>query len=152
MRPEAGTRVEPFEGTNQYGQITAVPDGSWWLLFFYPYAFTGICSAELRALRDLRPQFDALGCRIAAISCDTTFSLRVFADAEGFGCNLVSDHWPHGAISQRFGVFDESKGASRRGSFLIDPDAVIRWTDYSEAGQGRDIAAHLQALRDLRAA
>ncbi|WP_460767605.1 redoxin domain-containing protein [Mariniluteicoccus flavus] len=142
--------IEPFEGTNQYGQQTAIPGDSWWLLFFYPYAFTGICSSELRALRDLRPQFEELGCRIAAISCDAMFSLRVFADTESFGCNLITDHWPHGEIARRFGVFDEQTGAAVRGSFLIDPSGTVRWTTVNNVGTGRDIPDHLDQMKRLR--
>lgn len=146
---EVGQHFEPFEGTNQYGQQAVVPGGSWWLLFFYPYAFTGICSSELRALRDLRPRFDALGCRIAAISCDAMFSLRVFADTESFGCNLITDHWPHGEISRRFGVFDEQKGCAVRGSFILDPEGDVRWRMVHGIGEGRDVQAHLAAMTAL---
>lgn len=151
MTPGVGTQVEPFDGVNQYGQAVALPGGSWWLLFFYPYAFTGICSSELRKLRDLRPQFGDLGCKIAAISCDTMFALRVFADRENFGCHLITDHWPHGEISRRFGVFDEEKGCSVRGSFILDPRGVVRWTTINEPGEGRDVPSHLAAMQRLAA-
>lgn len=144
-----GDTIAPFEATNQYGQLTAIPGDSWWLLFFYPYAFTGICSSELRTLRDLRPKFDELGVRIAAISCDAMFSLRVFADTESFGCNLMSDHWPHGELSRRFGVFDEDKGAAVRGSFLVDPTGTIRWSVINDAAEARDVAGHLQIAREM---
>lgn len=147
--PEVGTEVGAFQAINQYGQEVTLGQDTWWLLFFYPYAFTGICSGELRTLRDHRTRFEDLGCKVAAVSCDTMFALRVFADTEGFGCNLISDHWPHGEISRRFGVFDEEKGCAIRGSFLLDPSGTVRWTTIHGMGDPRDIGGHLEALRGL---
>ncbi|WP_051214917.1 redoxin domain-containing protein [Granulicoccus phenolivorans] len=149
--PEIGERIEPFDATNQLGQTVRLPGDSWWLLVFYPYAFTGIGSGELRVLKALRPQFDALGCRIAAISCDSPFALRVFADSEGFWWSMISDHWPHGKIAKRFGVFDEKLGIAQRASFLFDPQSRLRWLAAYDPSRPRDLQAHLDALRRLRA-
>lgn len=144
-----GDRVESFEGVNQFGQTVTIGSGSAWLVFFYPFAFTGICSSELRALDEMRRPLRELGCRLAAISCDSMFALRVFSDAEHFSYDLVSDHWPHGSIAQRFGVFDSRRGCALRGSFLLDADRTIRWTTLQNLGQPRDMGAHLAAAREL---
>ena len=57
-----------------------------------------------------------LGARVLAVSCDAMYTLRAYADAGGIAFDLLSDHWPHGAIAQAYGVFDELAGCARRGT------------------------------------
>lgn len=147
-----GSRIDPVLGVNQFGRSVTIGSGTPQLVFFYPFAFTGICSSELRALEDLREPLSDLGVRLCAVSCDSMFGLRVFSDAEHFSYDLVSDHWPHGAIAQSFGVFDERRGCALRGSFLIDQTRTVRWRTVQNVGQPRDIGAHLAAARELAAA
>ncbi|WP_432560533.1 redoxin domain-containing protein [Granulicoccus sp. GXG6511] len=146
-----GDRVDSFDGVNQFGQSVTIGAGSAWLVFFYPFAFTGICSSELRALDEMRRPLRDVGVRLAAVSCDSMFALRVFSDAEHFSFDLVSDHWPHGAIAERFGVFDARRGCALRGSFLVDQDRTVRWRTVQNLGQPRDMNAHLAAARELAA-
>lgn len=146
---EVGDRVEPCEAINQFGQTVQFPGRDAWLIFFFPFAFTGICSSELRNLSDLVPRFDEAGCKIAAVSCDSMFSLRVFADAEDFDFTLLSDHWPHGRIARSFGVFEEEKGCALRGSFLVNSDGEVLWRTVRQLGQPRDIADHLRTAQRL---
>ena len=80
------------------------------VLIFYPWAFSSICRAELAAVRDDHDRFTAAGARVLAVSCDAMFTLRAYADTEQIGFDLLSDHWPHGAIARAYGVFDERGG------------------------------------------
>lgn len=150
--PTLGQRVGTVEATNQHGQQVRLGAGDWSLLFFYPYAFTGICTGELRQLQADRQAYAAAGCRIAGVSCDSMFALRVFAEADGLEFDLLADHWPHGALAERFGVFDAERGCALRGSFLLDGDGVLRWSVVNPIGEGRDLAAQLAAVRELTGA
>ena len=113
---------------------------------FYPWAFSGICTRELRTLRDDLGRFQAAEAQVLAVSCDPMFALRAFADQEGLTFDLLSDHWPHGAIAQSYGVFDADLGVARRGSFVLDADGTVVWQVLNGIGESRDIAAHLRAL------
>ena len=114
------------------------------LLVFYPFAFTGVCTGELSALRD------GVGdAQILAVSCDAVGSLRAFADHEGLDFPLLSDFWPHGAVASAYGVFNEALGAADRGTFLIDRDGVVRWTVRTELGEARDVTAYEKAIAEL---
>lgn len=143
-----GELAPDFASRNQFGEPLGLSDlrGAPAVLVFYPYAFTGICAGELQALQGLLGEFTARRARVVAISCDATYSQRVFAEQEGFSFDLVADHWPHGAIAEAYGVFDEARGCARRGSFVLDADGVVRWVVVNEIGTARDIAAHLAAL------
>ena len=74
-----------------------------------------------------RDDFAAAGARVLAISCDAMFTLRAFADAEDLPFDLLTDHWPHGAIARRYGIFDEQAGCSLRGSFVLDVEGRVIW-------------------------
>ena len=155
MRPEpaplplaVGDTAPDFTTRNQHGQDVTLSAlrGSPVVLVFSPWAFSGICTGELCALRDDLGRYDAVGARVLALSCDPMFALRAFADAEGLTFDLLTDHWPHGSIARRYGVFDEAVGVAHRGSFVLDADGRVTWRVLNGIGEARDIAAHLQAL------
>ena len=120
------------------------------LLVFYPFAFSGICTGELHEIRDDLGSFVGDDVQVLAISCDPMFSLRGWADLEGYFFPLLSDFWPHGAVSREYGVFHEAGGMPSRGTFLIDTEGVIRWTLINPPGEGRDFAGYRAALAELR--
>lgn len=146
--PGPGDPAPEFNTRNQHGQpVGPRPSTGAALLFFYPFAFSGVCSSELRGLRDRAEEF--AGCQLRAISCDPMFALRAWSDAEGFGFDLLTDFWPHGEIARSYGVFAEDSGAPVRGSFLIDDRGVVRWSVVNPAHEHRDLDAHVAAVRDL---
>ena len=116
---------------------------------FFPFAFSGICTGELCELRDNIAAFDDAGVRLLAVSCDPMFTLRAFGEQEGYGFDLLSDFWPHGAAARAYGVFDEATGHALRGSFLVDAEGVLRWSVVNPRGQARPIAAYRDALAAL---
>jgi peroxiredoxin len=77
------------------------------------------------------------------------YALRAYADAEGIAYDLLSDHWPHGAIAQAYGVFDELAGCARRGTFVLDATGLIRWQQVNQINEPREITAVLTATANL---
>jgi peroxiredoxin len=146
--PEIGTAAPDFSTRNQNGQPVTLTElaGAPAVLIFYPWAFSSICTGELRSLRDQWRRFDELGARVLAISCDAMFTLRAYADVEGLTFDLLTDHWPHGAIARTYGVFDEKAGCALRGSFLVDAGGILRWRVVNGIGEARDLEQHLTAV------
>jgi len=123
------------------------------LLVFYPYAFSRVCGSELTAIRKDLDDFQNDRVQVLAVSCDSLYSLRAYADAEDFGFPLLADHWPHGAAARAYGVFDEGRGCAVRGTFLIDPSGVVRWSvvnGLAEARDPDDYRAAIGALEGVR--
>lgn len=108
------------------------------LLVFYPFAFSGICTGELREIRDDLGRFESEDVTTLAISCDPMFSLRAWADREGYFFPLLSDFWPHGRVATAYGVFEDGGGFARRGTFLVGPDGTVRWSLVNGPGERRD--------------
>jgi peroxiredoxin len=119
------------------------------VVVFVPFAFSGVCTGELCELRDNIALFDAAGARLLVVSCDPMYSLRAWAEQEGYGFDLLSDFWPHGQAATAYGVFDPERGRALRGSFLVDADGVVRWAVVNPAGQARDLAGYREALAAL---
>ncbi|MBC7290235.1 MAG: peroxiredoxin [Actinotalea sp.] len=116
---------------------------------FYPFAFSRTCTAELCELRDNLEDFEAAGVRLLAVSCDPVPALRAWSEQEGFGFDLLSDFWPHGAAARAFGVLDEASGMATRGSFLVDADGIVRWSLVNPRGLARDLGEYRAALAAL---
>jgi mycoredoxin-dependent peroxiredoxin len=146
-----GEPAPSFTARNQHGELLTVSSlrGAPAVVVFYPWAFSSICHDELAAVRDDHESFVALGARVLAVSCDAMYTLRAYADAEGIPFDLLSDHWPHGAIARAFGVFDEQAGCARRGTFVLNPSGMIRWQQINQINEPRDIAAVLAATASL---
>ena len=119
------------------------------LVLFYPFAFSGVCTGELAAVRDRLDEFMTFDSEIVAISCDPVYSLRAFADAEGLNFPLLSDFWPHGEVSARYAVFDDRKGMPRRSSYIIDRGGMVRWSVHNDSADSRDLDEHLAQLRQV---
>jgi alkyl hydroperoxide reductase subunit AhpC len=75
-------------------------------------------------------QFDEAGAKLLGLSIDTTFALKTWATAMGgIRHPLLSDFWPHGAVAQSLGIFNEDVGMAMRALFIIDPDGVVRHSE-----------------------
>jgi peroxiredoxin len=143
-----GQPAPDFTARNQHGELVSAASlrGGQAVLLFYPWAFSSICRGELAAVRDEHDRFTAAGVRVLAVSCDAMFTLRAYADAEQINFDLLSDHWPHGAIARAYGVFDEYAGCALRASFVLDADGVVTWAVVTGIGEPRDLAELLAGL------
>lgn len=117
-------------------------------LLFYPFAFSGVCTGELSGVRDRLDEFLTFDTEVLALSCDPVYSLRAFADMEGLNFPLLSDFWPHGAVTDSYEVFDERRGMPRRSSYVIDRQGQLRWSVHNADPDGRDLDEHLRQLQD----
>lgn len=152
MTMDTGNRAAAdFSAANQHGESIRLSElrPTPVLMVFFPYAFTGICTGELTAVQENLSRFAAHTVRVLGCSTDSMYALRTFADAERIGYDLITDHWPHGAIASAYGAFDANRGCAQRASFLIDAARIIRWSDRTELGQPRDVAAALAAVDRL---
>jgi peroxiredoxin len=121
------------------------------LLVFYPFAFSGTCHGELCQLRDELATYEDENVQVLGVSVDSPFALKAWANQEGFQFPLLSDFWPHGAVAQSYGVFNEAVGMALRGTFLIDDSGVVRFAEVNAPGEARDQDAWKKAVASLKA-
>ena len=153
MSLSVGDRAPEFSLPDQDKQVVSLEGlrGTPVLVVFYPFAFSGICTGELCQLRDELATYTDAGVRVLAISTDPVFTLKAWRDQQGFGFPLLSDFWPHGAVAQAYGVFNDKAGMALRGTFLIDAEGTITFAEVNQPGDAREQSAWKDAVGRLAA-
>jgi NADH-dependent peroxiredoxin subunit C len=138
---------------NEEIQKTKLSDyhGKWLVLFFYPADFTFICPTELEELADNYQKFQELNAEIISVSTDTVFVHKAWHDnspaIRKISFPMAAD--PTGTLTRYFGTHIEGEGLSLRGTFIIDPDGVLKALEIHDNSIGRNAT---ELLRKLRAA
>lgn len=125
--------------------------GRWLVLFFYPADFTFICPTELREFAELHEEFAAAGAGVLASSTDGYHSHRAWFELES---SLESVRFPVAAdtthaLSRAYGVLDDD-GTAMRGTFVIDPQGLVRHATVNDRSVGRSGAETLRVLHALQ--
>lgn len=147
-----GTAAPDFELKDQHGtkvSLSSFKGAKNVVLVFIPFAFTGTCTGELCAIRDDLAAFQNDQVQVLAVSCDSTPTQRIFAEKENYEFPVLSDFWPHGAIAQRYGIFNSDLGCAMRGTFIIDKAGTIRWSVVNGLGDARNNGDYKSAIAAL---
>ena len=120
------------------------------VLFFYPAAMTGGCTAESCHFRDLGAEFEAVGAQRVGISPDAVGKQREFSAINSFDYPLLSD--PDGAVATEFGVRRKfGPLLTRRQTFVIDTDRRVLEVIKSELRMSVHADRALAVLRERAA-
>ena len=150
------TEIKPFKAqayqNGKFFEVTeATIKGKWSVFFFYPADFTFVCPTELGDMADLYGEFQKIGVEVYGVSTDTHFTHKAWADAsetiKKIKYPMLGD--PTGTITRNFDVMIESEGLALRGTFLIDPQGIVKVCEVHDLGIGRDAS---ELLRKVKAA
>ena len=150
------TPVKPFNATAYHnGKFVPVTDadlkGKWSVVFFYPADFTFVCPTELADLAEAYEALQRMGVEVYSVSTDTHFVHKAWADASDtikkIKYPMIGD--PTGAITRNFDVMIEEAGLALRGTFVVDPQGVVKVAEIHDLGIGRDAS---ELLRKVKAA
>ena len=148
--------IKPFKATAFHnGKFVEVSDtsirGKWSVFVFYPADFTFVCPTELEDLADHYAEFKKLGVEVYGVSTDTHFAHKAWHDTseaiKKVTYPLVGD--PTATLARNFDVLIEEEGLALRGSFVVNPEGVIKLCEIHDNGIGRDAK---ELLRKVRAA
>ena len=148
-----GTEAPDFTLKDQNGQAVTLSNFRGVknaLLVFFPLAFTGICQGELDEIRDHLGTYENDDTATLAISVGPPPTHKIWATQSGFTFPVLSDFWPHGAVAQSYGVFNDVAGFANRGTFVIDRSGIIRFAEMKKPGEPRDQAVWTDALKALQ--
>ena len=125
--------------------------GQWVVLFFYPRDFTFVCPTELRAFANLQREFDYEGAVLLAASTDSYWCHKAWFEAEP---GLAEVEYPVLAdtsheLAEQFGVLG-GDGAALRGTFLIDPQGIVRHMLVNDLDVGRNPEETIRTLRAFK--
>ena len=150
------TEIKPFKASafhnGKFVDLTeADVKGKWAVFFFYPADFTFVCPTELGDLADVYPEFQKLGVEVYSVSTDTHFVHKAWADAsetiKKIKYPMIGD--PTGTVTRNFDVMIEEAGLALRGTFVVNPEGVIKVAEIHDLGIGRDAS---ELLRKVKAA
>ena len=158
-----GKKAPEFSGTAWHGKAfknIKLSDykGKWVVLFFYPMDFTFVCPTEICQFSDHGEKFKSLNTEIIGCSVDSKHSHREYAlkpREEGglspLAIPLLSD-MSH-EISIDYGVLIEEggdRGASYRGTFIIDPAGILRQLSINDTSVGRNVEEVIRLLQGFQ--
>ena len=99
-------------------------------LVFFPSAFSGVCSQQMPQIQSHKADFDSTDAIVAGVSVDGMWAQQAWAQQMGIDFPLLSDFYPHGAVSEKYGVLHQA-GVAERAIIGIDREGVVRYIDVS---------------------
>lgn len=152
---KVGDKAPDFEETAYVnGQMKEIKlsdyQGKWVVLFFYPLDFTFICPTEIKGFSGAEKEFERLGAVIIGASTDSAYSHKAWVekDLPGVKFPILAD--TSHKVSIAYGVLKEDAGIANRGTFIIDPQGVLRYQVVSDLGVGRSVKETLRVLQALQ--
>ncbi|GAB1436532.1 alkyl hydroperoxide reductase subunit C [Sphaerotilus sulfidivorans] len=154
------TPVQPFKttafvnraGKGEFIEVTEESlKGKWSVLIFMPAAFTFNCPPEIVDATDNYAAFQAAGAEVYVVTTGTHFSHKVWHETSPAVGKakfpLVGD--PTHTLTNAFGVHIPEEGLALRGTFVINPEGVIKTAEVHSNEIARDVS---ETLRKLKAA
>ncbi|MFI3304408.1 MAG: alkyl hydroperoxide reductase subunit C [Rikenellaceae bacterium] len=156
MESIINTMLPPFTvQAYQKGEFKTVSSedvkGKWAIFFFYPADFTFVCPTELVDMAEKYNEFQQMGVEIYSVSCDSHFVHKAWADASEsiskINYPMLAD--PTGLLARAFGVMIESDGMAYRGTFVINPEGLVKLAEIQDNAIGRNAD---ELMRKVKAA
>ncbi len=137
------------------GEFKTITDkdvlGKWAVFFFYPADFTFVCPTELEDMAEKYDKFKELGVEVYSVSTDSHFVHKAWHDASDsikkIQYPMLAD--PTGILSRAFGVMIEEDGMAYRGTFVSNPEGMIKLVEIQDNSIGRNAE---ELLRRVEAA
>lgn len=145
MNTIINTRIPEFKVQGyRNGEFVTVTDkdviGKWAVFFFYPADFTFVCPTELVDLAEKYDKLQKMGVEVFSVSTDSHFVHKAWHDTSEsirkIGYTMLAD--PTGLLSRSFGVMDENEGMAYRGTFVSNPEGLIKLVEIQDNNIGRN--------------
>jgi peroxiredoxin len=117
------------------------------VLSFRPLAWTPVCTDQMSELEKNFKRYNKLNTVAVGVGVDSAPSNKAWAKSLGIEkTRLLSDFWPHGKVSQLYGVFREKDGFSERANIIIDENQTVVFTRLYPIQQLPDIEEIMKFL------
>lgn len=126
--------------------------GKWTVLFWYPLDFTFVCPTEIEGFGKQLEEFKKINAEVWGVSTDSKFSHKAWMAADprvgGIGYPLLADFTKE--VTSNYGILKEELGAGYRGTFIIDPQGMVRSMIVNDLSVGRSVAETLRTVQALQ--
>ncbi|MBE3596923.1 MAG: peroxiredoxin [Hydrogenibacillus sp.] len=134
------------EGTIRIGP--SATDKRWAVLVFYPADFTFVCPTELADFAEHYEAFKSVGAEVIGVSTDTVYTHKAWLEAEKLLSNvrfpMAADH--NGHLARLLNIYNEADGTAMRGTFIVDPEGILRAQEVTWYDVGRNASETLRLL------
>jgi peroxiredoxin len=120
--PDADNKLRSLGELEEQGPV---------VITFFPFAFSGICDREMCMFRDGFVPLSGTRVHVAAVSVDSVFTLKAFAQTYDLPFVMLSDF--NKKVSKLYGVLQETwvaldyKGVAKRSVFVVDQRGMLRY-------------------------
>jgi len=124
--------------------------GKWVVLFFYPLDFTFVCPTEIKGFAGKVEEFERANAVIIGASTDSVHSHKAWfeRDMKNVKYPVIAD--TSHKLSKDYGVLIEDQGIALRGTFIINPDGIVKYVVVSDLNVGRSVNETLRVLKALQ--
>ncbi len=121
----------------------------WVVLFFWPLDFTFVCPTEILEFSKRKDDFERLNAKVLGASTDSKFSHLAWLEKLGpITFPMLSDITKE--VSRSYGILIEESGIALRGTFIIDPEGILRYMVVHDLNIGRNVDEILRVLEALQ--
>lgn len=155
--PQVGQPAPVFEDMQSYqkGEFKKVSlhdyKGKWIVLFFYPRDFTFICPTEIAEFGNHYEDFLKMNCEVIGASTDSEYSHKAWYETDDrlkdVAYPIIADTTQE--LADMYNVLDVD-GSAQRGTFVIDPEGVLRFILVSADSVGRNVQEMMRVVDALQ--
>lgn len=117
-------------------------------LCFVPFAFTGVCSTEMKCITADAAAWGKKGAQVVAVNCDSMFVNKRWAEAEGYTHTILSDL--HRDVVKGLGLHWADMNVSQRATVVVGKNAggvaKVKFVETREPGKAMNWDAVLAML------
>lgn len=144
---EVGQEAPDFTLVNEANEKITLSElrGSPVVLVFYPFSFSGTCTAEMCSIRDNYDGWMEKGAKVFGISRDSRFVQGAFKKQENFKHRLLAD--TKGDAATKYGVWNANVAAAERATFVVDRDGKVVYAIHNGIPDARDHSSVEEHIR-----
>jgi peroxiredoxin len=119
------------------------------ILAFYPADWSPVCSDQIALYNETLPFFRKYNAEVVGISVDGRWCHLAFAESRKLDYPLLADFEPKGEVAKLYEAFNEVEGECERALYVIDENAIVRWSYLSPVGVNPGADGILDALEEM---
>ena len=144
-------KLKAYHGGEEHQVSLADYKGKWLVVIFYPADFTFVCPTELEEAAEHYEEFKKLGAEVVSVSTDKVETHKAWHDVseaiKKVRYPMIAD--PSGKLCREFGIYLEDDGMALRGTYIINPQGMVKAFEVNNNDIGRSTK---ELLRKLKAA
>lgn len=152
FKKKAVVSIEKGKEFTEITNATAIAEGKWTVMFWWPKDFTFVCPTEIAEFNKKAGDFADRDAVLIGASTDSEFVhaawRRDHADLRNLKFPMLAD--TSKSLAEELGILDNEEKIAYRATFIIDPQGIVRWVSVYDLNVGRNVQEVLRVLDALQ--